>query len=302
MKPAVSRLRLHSPAKVNLGLWVGPRRQDGFHDIVTIMVPLEFGDTVTIERARSGVRVSSSDPRLGDGPDNLAFRAAERFFAAARIIGGCRIHINKRIPLGSGLGGGSSNAATVLSGLNRLHGNALSDRKLHSLSTDLGSDVPAFLRAGASVARGRGEKLRPVRLPGLHVLLHFPGYPVATSWAYSALDRWRERASAQPPRSCGRYAPGLTSAQFSPKLLAAKLRQGELAGAGRLVRNSFEPVVFKRHPGLALVKQLLLDSGCYSAALSGSGSTVFGLFERSQENPMAALRKHGVPFILTRSI
>jgi len=94
----------------------------------------------------------------------------------------------------------------------------------------------------------------------------------------------------------------LTAGPFSPKILAAKLRQGELAGAGRLVRNDFEPVVFKRHPDLARVKRLMLDSGCYAAALSGSGSTVFGLLKQGQVNPMAALKRQGISFVLTRSI
>jgi len=330
-------LRLHSPAKVNLGLSVGARRPDGFHDITTIIVALEFGDTVTIRPARSGIAVSTSNSQLGCGPDNLAYRAAQFFFEESGIAAGCRIHIMKRIPLGSGLGGGSSNAALVLVGLNRLFGKPLSSMQLRPLAASLGSDVPAFLASGASVARGRGERLRAVRLPRLNLVLHFPGYPVETRWAYSALDRSRRRdSSARSLRSLGRNdglgpvgaAPGrkvgaghpgrsfeswclggdsllrtsLTAGPFSPKILAAKLRQGELAGAGRLVRNDFEPVVFKRHPDLARVKRLMLDSGCYAAALSGSGSTVFGLLKQGQVNPMAALKRQGISFVLTRSI
>lgn len=282
-------LVLRSPAKINLGLAIGPKRPDGFHDITSIIAPLELHDTVRLERAASGIRVTASRADLPTGPDNLAHRAAAAFFAATRLDAGCRINITKRIPIGGGLGGGSSNAATVLAGLNRLFGRPLSEPRLRTIAATLGSDVPVFLRSGASVARGRGERLRPIRVPQLHVLLYFPGFGVPTAWAYGALDRSRARR-------------GLTSFEFSPKILGASLRRNKLDSAALEVRNDFERVVFKRHPNLGRVRKLMLQHGAFAAALSGSGSTVYGLVPaHGWKDPMASMKRHGFPCIHTRT-
>lgn len=290
MTSAVRALVLRSPAKINLGLAIGPKRPDGFHDITSIMVPLELHDTVRIERAPRSIHVGTDHPDLPTGPENLAHRAATAFFAAARLDAGCRIHITKRIPIGGGLGGGSSNAATVLAGLNRIFGSPLSERRVRRVAATLGSDVPVFLRPGASVARGRGERLRPIRLPQLHVLLYFPGFGVPTAWAYRALDRTRARR-------------GLTSFRFSPKILGASLRRNKLDSVAPAVRNDFEPVVFKHHPGLGRAREFLLRHGAFAAALSGSGSTVYGLVPaHGWKDPMASMKRHGFPCIHTRTM
>jgi 4-diphosphocytidyl-2-C-methyl-D-erythritol kinase len=282
-------LRLAAPAKVNLGLWVGPLRPDGFHEVVTTIVPLRFGDTVSVRLTRSGVVVQTDDPRVPDGPDNLAHLAARLLLRAARSRAGCTVRIRKRIPPGSGLGGGSSDAAAVLRGLNRLLGEPVSRPALFRLALHIGSDVPALLLGRPCVARGRGERVRSVSLPALRVVLCLAGFPVATGSAYAWLDRARAR--------------GLTEPVPSPKILAARLRQGELERAASLLSNSFEPVVSGRHPRLRRARQLLLDSGCVAAGLSGSGSTVYGLApEPGRGDPMAALDRHGFRAIVTRSI
>ena len=283
-------LVVSSPAKINLGLSVGRKRPDGFHDLVTVMVLLELRDTVEICRAASGIEVTADSESVPSGPANLAYQAAEEFFRASHIRPGCRIRIRKRIPVGSGLGGGSSNAATALTGLNRLFDRPLARPRLHRIAVTLGSDVPFFLRDCACVARGRGERLRPIRLPRLDVLLYFPGYPVSTAWAYAALDRARCRP------------PGLTSFRLSPKILGLSLRQHELNRAAAQVGNDFEPVVFRRHPDLCRVKELLLRHSAFAAALSGSGSTVYGLVEdKGWKDPMAALARHGFHLVKTRT-
>jgi 4-diphosphocytidyl-2-C-methyl-D-erythritol kinase len=141
------------------------------------------------------------------------------------------------------------------------------------------------------VARGRGERLRPIRLPRLRVLLLLPGYPVSTRWAYSRLDAFR-----------GSTNTALTSPRLLPKILGRKVRNGELASAGSRVFNSFEPVVFERHPDLGRARRLLLEHGAWAAALSGSGSTVYGLVHRTGwQDPMAALHRHGFHCLITRS-
>jgi len=282
---------LRAPAKVNLGLWVGPRRRDGFHEIVTTMVPVELSDTVIVAPAQAGITLSVDSKLVPAGQENIACRAAALFLNTARISAGCRIVIRKRIPVGAGLGGGSSDAAAVLKGLNRLFCSPLTDRTLHRLALKLGSDVPFFLKGTACACRGRGEKLRPLRLPRLHFVLHLPGYPVSTAWAYAELDRFRQKQ------------PGLTSPPVSPKILGLRLRQQEPAGISAQVHNSFEPVVFRHHPDLKRARQVLIESGVLAAGLSGSGSTVYGLVHRNRwQDPMAAMTRHGFFSVYTRSV
>jgi len=283
-------LILRSPAKVNLGLWVGKRRPDGYHEIITIIVPLRLSDRIILSTAESGIEVTADSKDVPKGPANLAFQAADRFFSATGIKSGCRIKIKKSIPVGTGLGGGSSNAATVLLGLNRIFDYPLSSRRLHKLALELGSDVPALVCRSPCVARGQGEKLRPIHLPRLNIILHLPGYPVSTSWAYDELDKFRPKPSLTSPKPC-------------PKMVALRLRRKELASLAGRVRNSFEPVIFAHHPDLAKAKQILLGNGCYLAMLSGSGSTVYGLVEtKGSQDPMAALIRHGFHCVETYSI
>jgi len=274
-----------APAKINLGLWVGKRRPDGYHEIITTMVPLEFGDYIKITKEAKGIEVKTTGIRFDvNEKDNLAYRAAELFFAAAKINAGCSIVIEKCIPLGSGLGGGSSDAATVLAGLNRLYHQPLNPKRVQDLALQLGSDVPFFLKGVPCIARGRGEKLRPISLPRLLVLLYCPAFPVSTSWAYQELDRIRRKLTPPP---------------VFPKIIGLKLRRGKLAGLAAQIYSSFEPVVFRRYPELAQVKKLLLRRGAYVASLSGSGSTVYGLLKAP--DPMAELMNSGLPWIFTRS-
>jgi len=284
-------LVLKSRAKVNLGLWVGRRRADGFHDIITIIAPVELADVIGISRTQTGIEVTCDSPAVPSGRGNLAHQAAAAFMQAAQVNAGCRIRIAKRIPVGGGLGGGSSNAATVLAGLNRLFDTPLSPRRLRHIGASLGSDVPAFLMNGPCIARGRGEKLRRIRLPHLDLLLCFPGYPISTAWAYTELDRLR--ADGQ----------GLTRPTISPKILRAGLRRNEPDTVAAQLSNSFEPAVFRRHPALGRAKELLLRQGALAASLSGSGSTVYGLVgTKGWKDPMAALARSGFHCVKTSTI
>jgi 4-diphosphocytidyl-2-C-methyl-D-erythritol kinase len=287
----VPSLVLKSPAKVNLGLWVGRKRADGFHDIITIIAPVELADVIRISRARTGIEVTCDSPAAPSGHANLAHRAASAFMQAARINAGCRIRIAKRIPVGGGLGGGSSNAATVLMGLNRLFRARLSPRRLRHIGASLGSDVPAFLTHGPCIARGRGDKLRRIRLPRISLLLCFPGHPVSTAWAYTELDRLR--ADGQ----------GLTRPTISPKILRVALRRNEPDTVAAQLSNSFEPAVFRRHPALGRVREVLLRHGALAASLSGSGSTVYGLVRTiGWKDPMATLARSGFHCVKTSTI
>jgi len=290
-------LVVKSPAKVNLGLWVGKKRADGFHDIVTIIAPLAFHDSVSIRTTCGGIAVGPSDPGSPAASQrrsipwdsaNLAYKAAEAFLRAARVKAGCSIRIEKRIAVGGGLGGGSSNAAAVLTGLNKLFSQPLSRRRLRLVAASLGSDVPAFLINGPCIARGRGERLRRIRLPRFDLVLCFPGYPVPTAWAYAELDRLRAAGL------------GLTRPAVSAKILRAGLRRDESDTVAAQLSNSFEPAVFRRFPALGHAKELLLRQGALAASLSGSGSTVYGLVRaKGWKDPMAALARSGFHCVKT---
>jgi 4-diphosphocytidyl-2-C-methyl-D-erythritol kinase len=287
----LNSLVLSAPAKVNLGLWVGRKRPDGFHDVVTIIAPVELADTVAIQRTEAGIDVSCDSPAVPSGPQNLAWRAAAALLEEAQVNAGCRIRITKRVPIGGGLGGGSSDAAAVLAGLNQLFGQPLSPSRLRHIGAGLGSDVPAFLMHGPCIARGRGERLHRIRLPRLDLLLCLPGFPVSTAWAYAELDRRRRTAQA------------LTPSIISPKILRAGLRRNELDTVAAQLSNSFEPAVFRRYPALGRAKELLLRHGALAASLSGSGSTVYGLVAaKGWKDPMAALARSGFPCVKTSTI
>ncbi len=282
----MNSLTIETGAKINLGLWVGPRRSDGFHEILTTLVPIEFGDRLQIEKTKNGIEVITTGIKL-DIPreKNLAYQAAQLFFKTAGIKAGCRIKIHKRVPPGSGLGGGSADAATTLIGLNRLFRYPLRKKVLHKLTLELGSDVRFFLLNSPAIARGRGEKLKRVQIPRLLILLYFPGFGISTTWAYQAIDHQRRR---------------LTMPTISPKILIRKIRKSELTGVVAQLKNSFETIVFQRYPILRKVKKLMLENGCYAASLSGSGSVVYGLTLTSA--PMRRLAELGIRCILTRSL
>lgn len=255
------------------------------------MVPIELHDDIAITLTQSGTSVSVRGLPVPTSADNTACRAAAALLAAVGYKGGCRIRITKRIPVGAGLGGGSSDAAATLLCLNRLLGRPLSKPALRALASTVGSDIPFFLNPRPCIARGRGELLRAVRLPALRVILCYPGYPVLTSWAYQELDRLR------------RTEPGLTSPPPSPKILCLRLRQGELGRTASGLNNSFEAVLFRHYPEIARIKTIMLEHGVPGAAVSGSGSTVYGLvYEQGWQDPMAALKRHGFHPLLTRTI
>ena len=185
-------MQLFAPAKINLSFKILRRREDGFHEIETLMAPISLGDELTIEPNDSGAGLSfsSDDPTLPAGEENLVVRAARRFFAEIREEPRVRITLRKKIPHGAGLGGGSSDAASTLLGLNELYDGRLASPRLTSLAAEIGSDAPFFLARGAARCRGRGEIVEPVgSLPELSLLLLKPDFGVPTPWAY---QQWRD--------------------------------------------------------------------------------------------------------------
>lgn len=261
-------------AKINLYLDVVRRREDGFHDIETLFQSLDLADEVTLgPRGDRQLTLACSLPGLCAPEDNLALRAAVLLRQRTGCGAGAHISLEKRIPVAAGLAGGSADAAAVLRGLNRLWGLDLPQGELGALALELGSDVPYCLAGGPVAATGRGECLTPLSpLPGdWHCVLADPGIPVRAARAYThpLLEK------------CG---PPPDGEDWTPRFRQAVA----LAGEGRLeelVFNRLERPVFADHPMLAEIKETLLACGARAAAMSGSGSVLFGLFR--QTDPVA---------------
>ncbi len=258
---------IRSGCKINLLLNVLRRREDGFHDLETVMQPLPLFDELTAKFAnRPGIELLCDHPKVPIGADNLICRAANVFQSAVGRNDGLRIYLKKNIPIAAGLGGGSSNAAAALLILNRLYDSALSADRLSETAAQLGSDVPFFLRNGPAIASGRGEKVQP--LPPFEifedacVILVNPGFGVPTSWAYQKL---------QLDEAEGNSAP------ISVRELIRALQAGNWEASMKGLFNSLERPVFKKYPVLEIIRLGLLKSGASGALLSGSGATVFGI-------------------------
>ena len=264
------RLERRSPCKVNLLLNILGKRPDGFHELETIFQPVNVCDTLAFDRAPArGVALTCSDPALPTDARNLVHRAAAQFLAAAGIADGVRIHLEKKIPMAAGLGGGSGNAATTLLGLNELFGNPLTADALQSIAAGLGSDVPFFLQSRPALAVGRGEQIQPLppfaALRDSFIALVHPGFGIATPWAYQNLARFPAALRGRPGRA---------------RHLAALLEGPDLAAAGREFYNSLEAPAFEKFPVLALYQEFFRAHEAQAALMSGSGSTTFALFTR----------------------
>jgi 4-diphosphocytidyl-2-C-methyl-D-erythritol kinase len=271
---------LHAcPAKLNLLLAITGRRVDGFHDLVSVVAPVEFGDTLGVEPAAEFALVCD-DPAVPADASNLVLKAAQAYRAATGWRGGARFTLTKRIPAGAGLGGGSSDAAAALRALNGLAGGLLAPAALGRVAAEVGSDCALFLTGGPVVIRGRGERVEPLpepaaaRLRGRPVLIFKPGFAIATPWAYA-------RFAAQ---ARGTYLP---AAQAEARLAA--LVQALAAGATgeELLSNDLERAAFAKFIALpVLLKQLRHQFGL-APRMSGSGSACFALLPAGA--PVAAI-------------
>jgi 4-diphosphocytidyl-2-C-methyl-D-erythritol kinase len=259
-------LEKQSPCKVNLLLNILGKRPDGFHELETVFHPVAVFDRLSFSRTGQGIQLTCSEPSLPTDPRNLAYRAAELFLRAAKIKEGVRVHLEKKIPLAAGLGGGSGNAATTLLGLNELFGSPLASDKLQLIAAFLGSDAPFFLQSNPALATGRGEHIQPLEffpaLKGMVFLLVHPGFGIATSWAYQRLAQFPAALKGQPGRAAK---------------LVSLLRGSDLATAGKEFYNSLEAPALEKYPLLALFQEFLRANGAIVALMSGSGSTTFAL-------------------------
>lgn len=270
-------LRGRAPAKVNLALHVLNRRPDGFHELRTVFQTIALADRLKVTyrpRARSCVELSCNRPELA-GDDNLAARAARRLLEAGKWPGAVEIDLEKRIPAGAGLGGGSSDAAAVLLALGKMLRPRPSRAVLCEAAAELGSDVPFFLVGGRCVGVGRGEEVYPLPDPPRRWLVVLaPQQPVSTAQAYAALSQ--SRRAALTPQAARNIINSFYASIGAPHRNEEARRFAE--APPDLFANDFEQVIFRQRPELALWKDRLARSGADAAMLSGSGPAIFGWF------------------------
>lgn len=246
-----------APAKLNISLRVFGRRPDGYHRIRSVIVPISLYDEVTVETVDAGIRVGADDPEVPVDESNTCHRAASLFTEWAGAPGGVRIRILKRIPAGSGLGGGSSDAAAALKGLIALTGRTPPRETLREMALRIGADVPFFMLGIPALAEGIGERLTPIdwRVP-FHALIVKPGFGCPTREGYARL---RRREEDPPPDA---HVPAFR----------------EWDDLEPAVANDFEAAWSDSRPEIGAIKNELLSAGARAAGLSGSGSAVYGLF------------------------
>ncbi len=259
----MTSLILKAPGKINLFLRVVGKRSDGYHDLHTLMCPLALYDILTLTWQARGIHVSCEHPEVPEGASNLAARAAHLFMNTAFAhmppgTNGLHIHIDKRIPVGAGLGGGSSDAATVLTALNRQYGEPLTLPALADLGARIGADVPFFINGVPALATGIGDELEAFAgLTPWTAVLVYPNLPVSTAWVYKNLN--------------------LRLTKDEKKLRKFHF-DGRFFDVDEHLVNDLEAVTASAFPVIEEIKRMLLAHGAAGAMMSGSGSTVFGLF------------------------
>lgn len=258
-------IRVFAPAKINLVLRILDRRTDGYHNLWSLMQTVQVEDEITLALtgAHSGVALRCDEPSLKTDDSNLVSRAAVAVMAQSGRTGGLDITLAKRIPMGAGLGGGSSDAAATIIGLNQLFNLGWSAEQMAHIGQTLGSDVSFFFFAPSATVAGRGEQVAPIRIKGTRwVVLVNPGFPVETKWAYQQLTA--NRAGVVPLSQSHAMLEQASELGWEQVLEAAE--------------NDFEGPVFKAYPLLQEIKHRLLALEADVALLSGSGATVFGVF------------------------
>ncbi len=250
-------MRINSYAKINLGLEVIGKREDGYHDLLTLFQNIDLFDVLEFSHSsREEIALRGDDPAVPWDETNLIARAARLLRETCRVSAGVRITVRKRVPAGKGLGGGSSNAAMTLHALNKIWGLGLGRQRLSDLAKSLGADVPYFLEGGLCLGLDRGDRLvRLPDLPPMPCLLALPPLPLLTAEVY------------------GRYRPSLTSGAKDSKIV----RFLETRDFG-LLENSLEETIFSLYPQLREIKSLFQSQGAALSLVSGSGSAVFGLY------------------------
>ncbi|MFC1849969.1 4-(cytidine 5'-diphospho)-2-C-methyl-D-erythritol kinase [candidate division CSSED10-310 bacterium] len=263
-------IRIKARAKINLYLRVICKRSDGYHELVTLFQEIDLADTLTFAPAPKEIILSVNCPSLPDNEDNLVLKAARLLQTYTHPPLGAAITLEKKIPLAAGLGGGSSDAAATLIGLTQLWQLTLSQSELGNLAAQLGADVPFFIHGGTALGRGRGDEIEPISpLPPEPILLLKPKLRISSAWVYK------------------NYRVHLTKSAQTINITNLIKDYKQKRALKTLLRNDLEEVVLSRFPEVERLKSLLLEKGAQIALLSGSGPTVFGLFEGAESRDQA---------------
>lgn len=263
---------LQSYAKINIGLKITGQRPDGYHTLQTIFQEISLYDTIALEPTDQNWQITCANNTVPINETNLCIKAYLELKSHFPSLGGIKIHIKKGIPAGAGLGGGSSNAAALLKGINKLYDLGLTDGELEGIGLSLGADVPFFIRGGTQFAKGIGEVLFPATLPEMNaILLVVPDIHISTKWAYGL-------AKNHLPKNLkgGNFAP-------IPGVDESGISFASWENARELFENDFEPLIFQTYPEIGKIKEKLLEYGAQYTSLSGSGSTVFGIFKEEAQ-------------------
>jgi 4-diphosphocytidyl-2-C-methyl-D-erythritol kinase len=278
-RPSITVATVETPAKLNIRLKVVGRRPDGYHDLVSLMVPVTIFDTLDFSPGPPGITLSCEEGGLPEDEGNIVFRAALAFFARIGVRPALSISLRKNIPVAAGLGGGSSDAAATLTTLNRMYGTPLSGNEMADAALGLGADVPFFLHNRPSVATGVGECLEPIECwPASWYVVVTPPLAISTAWVYDRLEMNAAPASADADRP-DMQRLRLTNREYDTILASLKKDRPDIRS---LLENDLETVTASRYPVIDAVKKLLLETGAEGALMTGSGPSVFGIF-RSEE-------------------
>lgn len=312
---------VRSFAKINIGLRIGPRRDDGFHELRTIYQTIALHDLIRVDVGRgSGIEIVCKDARVPANESNTCWRVTERVLAALKLRARVRITIDKKLPVQGGLGGASSNAVATMLALEKALKRELAPAERMRIAADVGSDLPLFLIGGTVLGLGRGEQVYPLEdLPSFHCVTATPAIGVSTPAAFAEWDRRSADAELTALRRSDKIDTfsrsvyeWLSGCRFTPTGVPGKAWDRAEALLLDLVRtgieNDFESVVFPKYPAIREVKRSLGQLGAKYVSLSGSGSTIYGLFGVKKAATKAAtrLRSEGVPAqataLLTRSL
>lgn len=260
-------IRLPSYAKINLGLNILGKRKDGFHEIESILQQIDLKDEIELKKKASPkIAFHCDNSEIPTGKANLCVHAATLLKETHGIKKGVEIFLKKTIPAGAGLGGGSSNGAVVLLGLNKLWNLNLKPAQLQGLAARIGSDVTFFIYGGTAIVRGRGERIEPFTLAGdVTIVIVFPGFGISTKWAYRQINL------------------NLTIRNKNAKLMFLNGRNYDDTNIGNFLKNDLEEVVFQKYPVLSEIKKKLYDHHAIFASMAGSGSAILGIFRNRNE-------------------
>ncbi len=268
----MNRLELNAYAKVNLGLDVLRRREDGYHELRMIMQTVDLYDTLTLEKKEeAGIEMTCNIEGLPCDERNLVYKSAKLMFEEYKLPGGIRIHLEKRIPMAAGMAGGSTNAAAVFNGMNELYELGVTKERLCELGVKIGADVPYCIVGGTALSEGIGEVLTMLpNVPDCVVLIAKPDFDVSTKYVFENL-----RANSLT------YHPDIDA-------MAEAIRAGDLQGVVKVMDNVLEIVTETKYTEITEIKNAMKEHNAMRAMMSGSGPTVFGLYESAEDAKAAA--------------